>query len=108
MKYSKKHVNEILDQVFNSMKATGLGIENNHNFVKDLELIREEHLLVDRRKSALPEYASEIAHDFLNLHLSYKELMEKYHCSFRNLRSVLFELAEDDERIYNEIELRRK
>ena len=108
MKYSKTHVNEILDQVFEAMKATELGIENNHKFIKEIDLIREEHLLIDRRKSALPEYASEIVFDFLNLHLSYKELMEKYHCSFRNLRAVLYELAESDERVYEEIELRRK
>jgi hypothetical protein len=107
MKYSKKHVNEILDQVITAANEA-IELEDPFKLDKEVELIREEHLLVDQRKSALPEYASEIIFDFIKLQFSYKELMEKYHCSFRNLRSLLFELAEDDERIYDEIELRRK
>ena len=107
MRYSKTHVNEILDQVFKAMRETDLGIENNNHFVKELELIREEHLLVDRRKSSLPEYTSLILHDFMERKFSYKELTEKYHCSKRTVRSLLFECAESDERVYNEIEARR-
>lgn len=108
MKFTKKQVNEILEKVMDAMKAADLGIENNHKFLHEVKMIREEHLLIDRRKSSLPEYASEIAFDFLNLHFSYKELMAKYHCSFRNLKMLLDELAESDERIAEEIELRKK
>ena len=39
--------------------------------------------------------------------ISAKEIMRKYHCSMRTVRGLLMELAEDDERVYNEIELRR-
>ena len=107
MRYSKTHVNDILDQVYAAMRETELGVENNHVFIQELEMIREEHLLVDRRKSALPEYTSDVLHDFMELKLSYKELMAKYHCSMRTVQGLLLECAENDERVYNEIEMRR-
>ena len=105
MRYSKTHVNEIVDQV---MEAVEDAVSKGH-FVDDaiIELIREEHRLIDRRKSSIPEYRSDILRDFMELKFSYKELMAKYHCSMRTVRSLLLECAEDDERVYNEIEARR-
>jgi len=101
MKYSKKHVNEIVDQVLDVVVNANAWPE------KELELIREEHLLIDRRKSSIPEYRSDILRDFMKLKLSYKELMKKYHCSMRTVRGLLIECAEDDERIAAEMEYRR-
>ena len=101
MRYSKKHVNEIVDQVITIMKTERMDID------QQLDLIREEHMLVDRRKSSIPEYRTDILRDFMILKLSYKELMRKYHCSERTVKSLLMECAEDDERVYSEIEFRR-
>ena len=104
MKYSKKHVNEIIDQIIETVYEA----QANHKPpANGIELIREEHLLIDRRKSSIPMYRTEILHDFMALKLSYKELMRKYHCSMRTVRGLLMECAEDDERVYNEIEFRR-
>ncbi len=102
MKYSKKHVNEIIDQVIKVLEVHPLAGEE-----KEIELIREEHLLIDRRISSIPEYRSDILRDFMTLKLSYKELMRKYHCSERTVKKLLMECAEDDERVYAEIEFRR-
>lgn len=102
MKYSKKHVNEIIDQILDCVGEDSLiGIEG------EIHFIREEHMLIDRRKSSIPEYRTEILHDFMTLKLSYKELMKKYHCSMRTVRGLLMECAEDNEWVYNEIEFRR-
>lgn len=103
MRYSKTHVNEIIDQAVEAYQRA----KTMSAFAKELELIREEHLLVDRRKSALPAYTADVLHDFMELKLSYKELMVKYHCSMRTVRGLLLECAENDERVYNEIEIRR-
>ena len=108
MRYSKTHVNEIIDQVLNKANESFIAGFNPVAFDNDIRLIREEHLLVDRRVSSLPEYTADILSDFMKLSLSYKELMAKYHCSFRTLRAVLLEAAEQDQRVYDEIELRRK
>jgi len=105
MRYSKKHVNEIIEQILTSVHED---ISNemvvNHDAIK---LIKEEHLLIDRRLSSIPEYRSDILRDFMTLKLSYKELMGKYHCSERTVKKLLLECAEDDERVYAEIEFRR-
>ena len=107
MRYGKRQVNEILDKVLDAAK-TAIAEQNQYYLEKQVELIREEHLLVDRRKSALSEYTADILFDFLTLKMSYKELMEKYHCSFRNLRNVLDECAENDVAVADEMQLRRK
>ncbi len=107
MRYSKTHVNEIVNAVITLAEETQLGIENNALFQRDLEMLKEEHLLIDRRKSSIPAYRTEILRDFMEFKLSYKELMSKYHCSMRTVKSLLLECAEDDERIYAEIEYRR-
>jgi hypothetical protein len=107
MRYSKKQVNKIIDRVISAAHAAELGLEHNVKFEKRVELIREEHLLIDRRVSALPEYTTSIVSDFLELKLSYKDLMEKYHCSGRNLRGLLMECGESDDRVWREIESRR-
>ncbi len=105
MRYSKTHVNEIIDQVMAIINEC----VNNDQVIDTsaIELIREEHLLIDRRKSSIPTYRTEILRDFMEFKLSYKELMAKYHCSQRTVKSLLLECAEDDERVYNEIEYRR-
>jgi len=105
MRYSKKHVNEIIDQIMKAVEEAA----QQEVFVSDsaIELIREEHLLIDRRLSSIPEYRSDILRDFMSLKLSYKELMSKYHCSERTVKKLLMECAEDDERVYAEIEFRR-
>ncbi len=107
MRYSKTHVNEIVHLVINAADRIAPALSTDATFQHDLELIREAHLLIDRRTSSIPEYRSEIIRDFMELKLSYKELMKKYHCSMRTVRSLLLECAEDDERIYNEMEFRR-
>ena len=101
MRYSKTHVNEIVDQILNECHI------DIQLYGGAIVLIREEHRLIDRRKSSIPEYRNEILRDFMELKFSYKELMGKYHCSMRTVRSLLLECAEDDERVYNEIEQRR-
>jgi len=105
MRYSKKHVNEIIEQIMNELNFQGCCDEAGNE--KALELIREEHLLIDRRISSLPEYRSDILRDFMVLKLSYKDLMRTYHCSERTVKALLMECAEDDERVYAEIEFRR-
>lgn len=107
MRYSKTHVNEIVNKVIELAEETQLGIENSLTFQRDLELLKEEHLLIDRRKSSIPTYRTEILRDFMEFKLSYKELMTKYHCSMRTVKSLLLECAEDDQRVYDEIEYRR-
>jgi len=104
VRYSKTHVNEIIDQV---MEAMPIPEVDAHIFENQLMLIREEHLLVDRRKSSIPEYQTDIIYDFMTLKFSYKELMKKYHCSMRTVRTLLMECGEDDPRIWAEIEYRR-
>ncbi|MBW2663727.1 MAG: hypothetical protein JRD93_17560 [Deltaproteobacteria bacterium] len=105
MRYSKTHVNEIVDQVVEVFNEA----INNQQVVDEhaLEMIKEEHRLIDRRKSSIPEYRTEILRDFMEMKFSYKELMKKYHCSMRTVRSLLLECAEDDDRVYAEIEFRR-
>lgn len=101
MRYSKTHVNEIVDAIIVILKSDRMDCDHQIN------LIKEEHRLIDRRLSSTPEYRTEIVHDFLELKYSYKDLMKKYHCSMRTVRSLLLDCAEDDERVYNEIEFRR-
>jgi len=105
MRYSKTHVNEIVDQV---IEVYGIlpGIDQTEA-EHQIEMIREEHMLIDRRKSSIPEYRAEILRDFMKFKLSYKELMAKYHCSMRTVKSLLLECADEDERVYEEIEWRR-
>lgn len=107
MRYSKKHVNEIVAEVLNQVSHL-LESNNPGEFDQQIELIREEHLLIDRRVTSLPEYATDVVRDFLELGLSYKELMAKYHCSMRTLKKLLYECSESDQRVYNEIEMRRR
>jgi len=107
MKYSKKHVNEIVDEILNlTIQVLQKSIDT-YEFDKEVALLREEHLLVDRRMSSAPEYSSAIIRDFMEFKLSYKDIMKKYHCSMRTLKSLLLECAENDERLYMEIESRR-
>ena len=108
MRYGKKHVNEIINRILKAAEDTGLGVENNFKFGKELELIKEEFMLVDRRVSSLPEYTSNIVRDFVEFKLSYKDIMEKYHCSQRNLRGLLMDCADGDDRVWKEIVSRRK
>ncbi len=105
MRYSKKHVNEIINEVVKALEE--FNGESCYEELKEIELIREEHLLIDRRLSSIPEYRSDILRDFMTLKLSYKELMRKYHCSERTVKKLLLECAEDDERVYAEIDFRR-
>ena len=107
MRYSKTHVNEIVLQIRMAIYQHIPEAQSNADINKEIELISEEHLLIDRRKSSTPEYRTEIVHDFLVLKYSYKDLMKKYHCSMRTVKSLLMECAEDDVRVYNEIEFRR-
>ena len=107
MRYGKKQVNKIIDRIMSAAYATELGLENNHNFENELEMIKEEYLLIDRRVSSLPEYTSNIVADFIEFKLSYKDIMDKYHCSQRSLRSLLWDCADSDDRVAQEIELRR-
>ena len=107
MRYGKHKVNEIINTILEAAYKTGLGLEHNIKFEKRVEMIREEHELVDRRVSSLPEYISDILKDFLELRLSYKDMMLKYHCSERNLKGLLLECAESDDRVWNEIDERR-
>ncbi len=105
MRYSKTHVNEIIAQI---MKVVYDCVEIDQVINPEaIEMIREEHRLIDRRKSSIPTYRTEILRDFMEFKLSYKELMAKYHCSQRTVKSLLLECAEDDERVYDEIEYRR-
>jgi len=104
MRYSKTHVNEIIDKV---VKAT-YQYKYITEFLPQLELIKEEHLLIDRRLSSLPEYATDVVRDFMETGLSYKELMRKYHCSERTVKLLLNECAEGDERIQQELDLRSR
>jgi len=101
VRYSKTHVNEIINQILNECDV------EIDTYDKIVLLIREEHLLVDRRKSSIPEYQTDIIHDFMILKFSYKELMKRYHCSLRTVRTLLMECGEDDPRIWAEIEYRR-
>jgi len=108
MRYSKTHVNEILDQVINAVHDRYAETEMQDLALADaIGLIREEHLLVDRRKSSIPEYTNEIVFDFVTLKLSYKELMAKYHCSMRTVRSLLIAEAEHNDHVEAELEYRR-
>lgn len=108
MRYGKKQVNKIIDRILSAAYATELGLENSVKFEHELEMIKEEHLLIDRRVSSLPEYTTEIVQDFIDYKLSYKDIMLKYKCSQRNLRGLLAECADNDERVWQEIELRRR
>jgi hypothetical protein len=105
VRYSKKHVNEIIDQIVYNLLSDEI---DTYKIQEAVTLVKEEHKLIDRRTSALPEYASEVVHDFMKRQMAYKELMKKYHCSFRTLNTLLLECAESDPRIYEEMELRRK
>jgi hypothetical protein len=105
MRYSKRHVNEIVDSVMEVF--INLPDVDQYDCERKIELIKEEHLLVDRRVSSLPEYATSVVKDFMELKLSYKELMAKYHCSLRTLQRLLLECSENDQRIYDEMEFRR-
>jgi len=107
MRYGKKKVNVIIDLVLEAAYETKLGLEHDVKFEKRVEMIREEYELVDRRVSALPEYISDILKDFLEARLSYKDIMLKYHCSERNLKGLLLECAESDDRVWQEIDVRR-
>ncbi len=107
MRYGKNRVNIIIDAILKAAYKTGLGLENNVKFEKRVEMIREEYELIDRRISSLPEYTSNILKDFLELRLSYKDLMLKYHCSERNLKGLLLECAESDDRVWHEMDVRR-
>jgi hypothetical protein len=107
MRYGKKKVNKILNEVLAAVYSTELGVEHNHKFLTMLELIKEEHLLVDRRVSSLPEYTTAIIIDFIEYKLSYKDIMKKYHCSQRSLIGLLVDCAEGDGRVRAEIEFRR-
>ena len=105
MRFGKKTVNKIIDRV---VAAANCSVNfDSCAFEKEVETIREEYLLVDRRISSLPEYTSNIVADFLDFKLSYKDIMEKYHCSQRSLRSLLWDCADADDRVAKEIELRR-
>ena len=111
MRYSKTHVNEIVFAVIKAYQEAVLNqVEIDQTIAwpnEEIDLIKEEHLLIDRRKSSIPEYRAEILRDFMELKFSYKELMDKYHCSMRTVKSLLLECAEDDVRVYNEMEFRR-
>ena len=108
MRYGKKQVNKIIERILSAAYKTELGLENSTQFEHELELIKEEHLLIDRRVSSLPEYTTQIVADFIEFKLSYKDIMLKYKCSQRNLRGLLAQCADSDDRVWQEIELRRR
>lgn len=102
MRYSKQIVNEIISRVRAYLKNDPEHAE------KNIQLLREEYQLVDRRKSALPAFASNVVHDLLVNCMPYKGLMQKYHCSHRTLMKLLNDCAESDDRVAIEMENRRK
>ena len=106
MRYSKTQVNEIVDQVMGAAHDN-FDTDLDDGFAAAVDLIREEHLLVDRRLSSIPEYLNDIVFDFVTLKLSYKELMAKYHCSMRTVRSLLMEESESNEQVAAELKYRR-
>jgi hypothetical protein len=108
MRYTKTQVNGIINEILYIAYKTGLGLENSIHFTRDLELIKEQHLLIDRRKSAIPEYRSEILRDFMEFRMSYKDIMNKYHCSERTVKALLQECAEEDGRVMKEMEFRSR
>lgn len=107
MRYTKTKVNKIIDRIIDAVSESDSAVGNDIKLLSKISMIKEEYLLVDRRVSSLPEYTSEIIHDFINNQHSYKELMKKYHCSFRTLMVTLNDGAVSDDRIRDEIELRR-
>jgi len=107
MRFGKKQVNNIIDQVVEAVNKRYAESEHDYELETSIKLIREEHLLIDRRVSSLPEYTTSIVKDFLELKLSYKDIMLKYHCSQRSLRGLLAECADSDDRVWKEIESRR-
>ncbi len=107
MRYGKMHVMRIIDQVVAAAESAELGIENSAKFQTALELIKEEHLLIDRRTTSLPEYRTNILMDFMDIRMSYKDIMAKYHCSMDTLKKLLIECGENDDRILEEMESRK-
>jgi len=107
MIYSKRKVNEIIDHIITSINEDVARV--NYSVDDDaVNLIREEHGLIDNRTTAIVTYASDIRWDFVTLRLTYKELMEKYHCADRTVRTLLVGMAEDDSELAIEIESRRR
>lgn len=108
MRYTKTQVRGIVDEVVRAMEGAELGIENNTHFQRELELIKEAHLLIDRRLSPLAEYRTDVLRDFMETRLSYKDIMRKYHASLQTIKTLLAECAENDERVNEEIEARKQ
>ena len=109
MRYGKKKVNRIVDQILVAARMAGKDVVGfDVEFEHKVEMIREQYRLVDRRLSSTPEYATEIIIDFLEHALSYKDLMRKYHCSERTVKSLLLDAASSDHRIRDEIAYRAK
>ena len=108
MRYGKNKVTMITDEVVATAIRHCPDLADSVEFEREIMLLKEEYELVDRRISALPEYATAVVEDFLEFKLSYKDMMLKYHCSARNLISLLDDCAESDDRVKVEIEARRK
>ncbi len=109
MRYGKREVNMIIDQMVVAARMAGKEVvEFDTKFEHTVDMIREQHKLIDRRISSLPEYTTEIIIDFLEKELSYKELMRKYHCSERTLKTLLHGAALVDDRVKAEVELRTR
>jgi len=109
MRYGKREVNMIVDQLTVAARMSGKDVvEFDVKFEHQVEMIREQHKLIDRRSSSLPEYTTEIMIDFLDKELTYKELMHKYHCSERTLKTLLHGAALVDDRVKDEIWLRTR
>jgi len=109
MRYGKREVNMIVDQLVIAARMSGKDVVKfDVKFEHQVEMIREQHKLIDRRISSLFEYTTGIIIDFLDKELSYKDLMRKYHCSERTLKTLLCGAALVDDRVRDEIELRTR
>jgi len=109
MRYGKCKINKIIDQIVIAARMSGKDVvEFDVKFEHQVEMIREQYKLIDHRSSALPEYTTEIIIDFIDKQLTYKELMSKYHCSERTMKTLLHGAALVDDRVKDEVWLRTR
>ena len=108
MRYSKTQVNEIIDKLRDRAQASFDRYWSDVDFEYQIDLIKEEYGLIDKRTRDFDFQLSEIIEDFVSMRLTYKEIAKKYHTSEKNIRRMLNESADDDERIYYEMEYRSK
>ena len=105
MKYGKKKVNRIIEQI---LEIVYHDASISDNAFEKIEFVREEHLLVDRRTSNTRYYLSEIINDFAGHKMSYKDLMKKYHCSERTMKGLLQGIVDANPAVKDEMEFRTR